>query len=82
MPSYTTDTERRAYVAAAQTAGLNVLRLFNETTSSKKTYTVKHTMYASVYIYSVHSVWFRFAIFKNAVLFFLYFGAVSSGYRR
>ena len=27
-------------------------------------------MYASLYIYSVHSVWFRFAIYKNAVLFF------------
>ena len=30
---------------------------------------VEHTMYASVYIYSVHSVWFRFAMYKNALLF-------------
>ena len=36
-------------------------------------YTVEHTMYASVYIYSVHSMWFRFVIYKNAVLFYLYF---------
>ena len=26
-----------------------------------------------LFIYSVHSVWFRFAIYKNAVLFYLYF---------
>ena len=42
--------------------------------------TVEHTMYASVYIYIVRSVWFRFVIYKNAVLFFLYFGAVSGGF--
>ena len=32
--------------------------------------TVEHTMLASAYIYSLHSVWFHFAIYKNAVIFF------------
>ena len=35
-----------------------------------------------LFIYSVHSVWFRLAIYKNAVLFSYCTGAVSGGYRR
>ena len=32
--------------------------------------TVEHTMYNThLFIYSVHSFWFRFAIYKNTVLF-------------
>lgn len=38
VPSFFTDTERRALLGAAQIAGLNVLRLMNETTASALAY--------------------------------------------
>ncbi|KAG1660796.1 Heat shock protein [Nymphon striatum] len=38
VPSYFTDTERRALLDAAQIAGLNVLKLMNETTAVALTY--------------------------------------------
>lgn len=38
MPVYFTDAERRAVLDAAVTAGLNVLRLLNETTATALCY--------------------------------------------
>ena len=35
VPSYYTDRERRAFLDAARIAGLNCMRLVNETTASK-----------------------------------------------
>lgn len=35
VPSFFTDAERRSVMAAAQIAGLNCLRLMNETTAGK-----------------------------------------------
>lgn len=35
IPSFFTDAERRSVMAAAQVAGLNCLRLMNETTAGK-----------------------------------------------
>lgn len=37
IPSFFTDAERRSVMAAAQVAGLNCLRLMNETTAGKRT---------------------------------------------
>lgn len=36
IPSFFTDAERRSVMAAAQVAGLNCLRLMNETTAGKQ----------------------------------------------
>ena len=41
-----------------------------------------HNVRVCLYIAYTINVWFRFAIYRNAVLFFLYFGAVSGGYCR
>lgn len=35
IPSFFTDAERRSVIAAVQVAGLNCLRLMNETTAGK-----------------------------------------------
>lgn len=43
VPSFTTDTERRAMIDAAQVAGLNCLKLMNDTTAVALTYGLYQT---------------------------------------